>query len=227
MFAKTLVIYLITIALPALSTACVQESQAVPETQAEPELEWWELLLTYPPPKPPAWEFWLDEHSIAEAIYKSGAPWSISPIYAPLDMGRVYGGYELFSGTTLIGAVGAVTANAEQTLSGTFLHYQGDPRTSLADLHTQSRQDWDGFIVLFTNLFGGFDSPHQVLDYFNAEIDYIERQAPESDSTLIADVAVWEREINDVHITIIISRYYGRSEEHMRSIFMSRQVELE
>jgi len=198
------------------------EAQALAETpdeiEPEPELEWWEILLRYPP-EPIAHEFWLDENSITEAIQKSGLPWTASP--APGFMDSILeGSYILYNGTTQLGYIRNVVIDGERSLHGLFLHYQWDRPALFVDIHTQSREDWDDYIVLFTNMFGGFESAYQILDYFNDEIDYIERRVPEPLSTFIGDYAIWEREINDIHVIITIARYYGRAEEHMSTIFM-------
>jgi len=193
------------------------EAETEAQTEVEAEIDWRELLLRYPPPEPP--EFWLDEYSITDAIQKSGLPWSVSADYAPL-LGRTYGTYALYNYTTRLGYIRNTKINGERSLHGVFLHYQGDRAVSFVDFHTQSREDWDGFIVLFTHLFDDFESAHQVLDYFNNEIDYIDRRIPEPPSTFIEDFVIWEREINGVQVEITIARHYGRAEEHMRGIFM-------
>jgi len=94
------------------------------------------------------------------------------------------------------------------------------------NIHSQSREDWDDFIILFTLLFGNFENKYQVLNYFNDEIEYLERYIQDPSSSFIEEFAIWEREIGGVHVTIAVARYRGRTEEHMASIFMSSDMDL-
>ena len=182
------------------------------ETELEPELEWWEELLNDPLPVPPQQPiFWLSKDVIAAAIQQAGRTWTVQPV------DRLDGSYSLLDGTVQVGHIRAVIVDGTRSLHGVFMHERTP--SPLAIEHTQSREDWDAFITLFTELFSNFDHTYQILNAFNTDISDLEWCSAEQPA-VIYEYAVWSQTINEVQIVITLGRHRNGRDEHLSSIFM-------
>jgi len=158
------------------------------ETELEPVLEWWEELLNDPQPVPPSPpKFWLSKDVIAAAIQQVGRTWTVQPV------DKLDGSYTLLDGTVQVGHIRAVIVDGTRSLHGIFMHERTP--SPLAIEHTQSREDWDSFITLFTELFGNFDHVYQILNAFNMGISDLEWRSAEQPA-VIYEYAVWSQTIN-------------------------------
>jgi len=185
---------------------------ALVETELEPVLEWWEDFLNDPlpvPPQPP--KFWLSKDMIATAIQQAGRTWTVQPVDS-LD-----GSYTILDDIVQVGHIRAVIVDDIRSLHGVFMHERIP--SPLAIEHTQSREDWDSFIILFTELFGNFDHTYQILNAFNTGISDLEWRSAEQPA-VIYEYAVWSQTINEVQIVITLGRHRNGRDEHLSSIFI-------
>jgi len=202
-----------TIVIIISLSACIPEIQNISEAQTLPELE-----------------FPLSEASIVNALQEAGLPWTVGETIFPggfIQQDERILNFTLYKDTSTIGFLSSATKDGERSVSIAFLSYFGDSPTM--DVYNPPRDEWENIIVLFTLLFGGFESTHQAFRYFSNEVDTLTRYPMEPRPVFpgrIEEVAVWDRVVNDTYFRITIVSPLGRPDEYFRSIsvFSDRDI---
>ena len=194
----------ITIFLASIS-ACTYESQTLPTP-----------------------EFPLSEAGIVNALEESGLPWTVGEIDFPQGYAqqneRILN-FTLYRDTLTVGFISSAALYGERGVFVTFLSYFGG--SPYIDVYNPPKEDWENIIVFLTLLFGGFKNTHQVVNYFNSELDTVIRHPIEPPSGWIPGLsaghyfeesAVWEKKVNGAYFRVVMARPIGSENEYLRTV---------
>ena len=176
------------------------------------------------------YEYPLNKYDINNMLQKSYLDWTAKePKYSDtfILQTEYTRHYMLYKGLSKIGMITTSSYNNERGLFLTFISYFDTTPYSYIDIYNPHEAYWENIITFVTLLYGGFDDKNSILFYFKDEIDMINRYTVKpplgwipgiSSGNYINKSAIWEKNIDDTYVRIIIVSHTASTYEYFRSI---------
>jgi len=156
-------------------------------------------------------EFPLGKISITAALQELELPWSIEEAWRAEDAGGPVA-FSLYKDGAIIAGLTSGTASGERIIHIAFV-------SSHNHVYSLPEDKWESLMVLSTILFGGFESTHQVYQYFRSEFDSENTvRLPIESPGLHDQVASWERVVNGIYCRVVVERATSSQQEYLALI---------